>query len=335
MLPILMMLLFVALAMCKKDEQKPQQDITQPPPPPQPSSLPDNRLSNACTDDGFFSCSTCPTAESTVELPAGTGNMCCTIPCEGGLPNEPREGNVTQTCAFQKGFNCKENENCPDKQWVAANDTARCCKGECKARVQTEITIEGLGKVVIERFGAGKFGVYYGQSISLGNINIGKASYAEAVSKGNNVYEFEITDKRKFTFVITKETETEIKADPIGNGPLRFSELETRTYLVDKYNPGTSFGLPRVIVQSERDALLHVNPDLVTYVKGKYNLVSDTDIYPKVMQFLAIHLTPTREGYDYAFSDSRTCTITSYEGKLMGPPVTDTVTKREQRTVPC
>ncbi|MBI4441285.1 hypothetical protein HY639_03895 [Candidatus Woesearchaeota archaeon] len=207
-MPLLIIGLIIGLMLCNKDKKK-EQPPEQPQQPPQAPSTPETEPGNACTDDGFYPCTECP--GETIDLPAGENKVCCKMPC-AGQEEQPTEGNGTLTCAFQKGYNCKASENCPDKQWLAANDTARCCKVQCKARVQTELTIAGLGKVVIERFGQGKFGVFYGTNVTLGNVDIGKPGYAEAVAKGNNLYEFETSDKRRFSFTITKESDIEIQA---------------------------------------------------------------------------------------------------------------------------
>lgn len=362
MLPLLMILIFVGLMMCQKKDEKKEQLVTPPVQPPQPTT-PERNASSACAEAGFFVCGTCPTEESLVtDLPAGEGSVCCNIPCEacpeqapppptfcpnGTIvqplpdkhgcvgPQQCIEGNKSLTCAFQKGFACKETENCPDKQFIAASDSQRCCKMQCKARVQTELVLGDLGKTVIERFGAGKFGVYYGPNVAIGGVDVGKSSYADAVAKGNNVYEFKVQQK-VYSFKVTKETDTEITAEVVSTPPpAPFSELEARTYLVDKYNPGTSFGMPRVITQSEIDGLLRANQELAAYVKTKYNLQRDIDVYNKMQQFMGIQLTSAANGYTFAFSDGQGCTITKYEGTVTGPPIADTVTKREQRQVPC
>lgn len=476
MLPLLMILLFVGLMMCQKKDEKKEQPVTPPVQPPQPTT-PERNASSACAEAGFFVCSTCPTEESLVtDLPAGEGSVCCNIPCEAcpeyvpppptfcpngtivqpqpdehGCVRPPQcvEGNKSLTCAFQKGFACKETENCPDKQFIAASDSQRCCKVQCKARVQTELVVGDLGKVVIERFGAGKFGVYYGPNVSIGGIDLGKANYADAVAKGNNVYEFKVQQKT-YSFKVTKDTDIEISAEaqipqeayfkfrdktnineifvfkltdtlkiqqardilsgkindttqvmgkivktPVPyNLPWSFhldpasinffqaaievcdarisyveshlnescgsflpdclwcpwssklieeitlpsplpNEREVKTYLVDKYNPGISFGMPRIISQAEIDSLLRANSELAAYVKTKYNLGRDIEVYNKMRQFTGIQLTPRANGYTFAFSDGQGCTITDYGGTVTGMPITDTVTKREQRQVPC
>lgn len=424
MMPLLILVLIIALMMCQKDKKKeqPPKQQQQLPVPPTPSS----NVSNACIDDGFYACDQCQ--GEVIDLPAGTNKVCCDVPCEG-CPEiiiplctngtlQPFqddqgcelwkcvEGNQSLTCAFQKGAACKDTENCPDKQWIAASDTQRCCKIHCKARVQTTLIYPELGTVVIERFGAGKFGVYYGDGAKLGNIDIGKANYADALAKGNNLYEF-TANKKQYAFKITNETETEIGAEsaqpspvcttdaqcklgkvngvcmcgyasaigeeckflldvscvcdgtckgygtlisqclnkPDGTtcGDVRIcknnqcifpeekNDQEAKAYLLGKYNPGICFGMPRVITETERTLVM--KPDVVTYVRQRFSVTSDNDIYTKIVQLLGI----TIRGDAFTFRDGKCCTITTYEGKIKidGSTIQDEVVKQDAQNVPC
>ena len=207
---IILFLLLFSLGCCNKDGgKKPEVKVTEP---EQPPSLGGGTAGNACYDAGFFPCVADACTNETRNLPAGNDKVCCSEPCQGTQEITTLEGDSNKTCAAQNANNCGETKTCPDQQWMKSNDVSRCCKVTCIDRVQTMTTIAGLGEIIIERVGQGKFGVFYGPGAKVGGIDVGKSAYANAVSVGGNEYEFTITDGRKFRFKISKETESSISA---------------------------------------------------------------------------------------------------------------------------
>lgn len=195
-------------------------EVTPPPPVEEPiidagEPIAGKMPGNACFDAGAFSCSPDDCEGETLELPAGTNMVCCDKPCKGAQEVEAVEGDENATCAAQKGNDCGVSKTCPDKQWLKSSDAARCCKATCIDRIQTTVTIDGLGEVVIERLKAGEFGVFYGQGAKIGSIDLGRTAYASAKSVGNNEYEFMTSDGRKFKFKIKSESDTAISAEAI------------------------------------------------------------------------------------------------------------------------
>ncbi len=170
---------------------------------------------NACFDAGFFPCPVGDCEGETTSLPAGTNNVCCKKPCVGSQEIVATEGDASATCAAQKGNDCKEVKTCPNQQWLRSSDVGRCCKVGCVERVQTELTIGGLGNVVIERITQGKFGVFYGPGAKMGSIDLGKTAYASAKSISGSEYAFKTSDGRSFTFTITKESDSEVTAEGV------------------------------------------------------------------------------------------------------------------------
>ncbi|MBI4441284.1 hypothetical protein HY639_03890 [Candidatus Woesearchaeota archaeon] len=188
---------------------------------------------NACFDAGFFPCPEDQCENETKDLPAGSNNVCCAKSCTGAQEIQATEGDASATCAAQGANDCGETNTCPEQQWMKSSDVIRCCKTACIERIQTTTKIDGLGEVVIERFGPGKFGVFYGQGAKIGGIDIGRSAYATATNVGKNEYEFTTTDGRKFRFKITKETDSEISAEGVKKEPQR-DERGCRVYFERK-----------------------------------------------------------------------------------------------------
>lgn len=195
---------------------------------------------NPCRDNRGHPCSAenCE-SEETLEFFAGTNNVCCPEPCKGDREIEAEEGNLDETCAAQKAYDCDEEKTCPEQQWMKSSDVKRCCKVACVDRVQTKLTIAGLGEVVLERFGEEKFGVFYGSALKIGSIDLGAASFARAKPLGNNEYEFTTSDGGIFRFKITSESDDAITAQDTTPAPKPKEEGGgCRTYDLPKGDAG-------------------------------------------------------------------------------------------------
>ena len=326
--------------MCSSQEEstKNQKDVMIPQPPEAPTAG-TTQPGNACADGGFFVCNTC--AGESVTLPAGGDNVCCKTPCAGqGGQVAGGSGTSLATCAFQKGFQCTGAEYCPENQWMPAQDTSRCCQAGCKARIQAEGNVADFGKIVVEKFAPGRFGVYYGPGVSIGNTDLGKVNYADAVPKGNMVYEFVTQDKKTFQFALAKDTDTEIALiDSVVPGIpsiAKPSELEAKAYLVGHYNPGTCYGMPTIITNVEKKNAMV--PELVQFVSQQFGIPATNEdaIFGKIKQLGAVSVTNAPYGYDFAVRDGRCCVLVSTYGKLMietGLHIEGE--NSEQSTVPC
>jgi hypothetical protein len=114
-------------------------------------------------------------------------------------------------------------------------------------------------------------------------------------------------------------------------------ELQVKLYLVDKYNPGICYGLPGPVPEQAVTGMIADNPDLVKFLKGKYDLKTNMDIYNKIKQINAIHLSQEKGSYIYEFTDGQCCTLHAYQGRItiIGNNITDTILKQQTQTNPC
>jgi len=115
-------------------------------------------------------------------------------------------------------------------------------------------------------------------------------------------------------------------------------ELEIKIYLVDKYNPGICYGTPSVVPQSEIAGVLKRNQGLVLFIKGKYGLDSDLDIYNKIRQINSIQLDKTTGGkYIFSFVDGQCCVLNAYQGEadIVGRIVSDKIINHDIMDNPC
>jgi len=92
-------------------------------------------------------------------------------------------------------------------------------------------------------------------------------------------------------------------------------ELEIRTVLVKKFNPGQCFGMPSTgpfygIKQILNDKLW------CEYIKNTFEVKSNHDIYEKSQQLDGIKLIETNYGFDFRLVDGRCCTIITYKGTI-------------------
>ena len=114
-------------------------------------------------------------------------------------------------------------------------------------------------------------------------------------------------------------------------------ELQAKLYLVDKYNPGICYGLPGPVPEQAVTGMIADNPDLVKFLKGKYDLKTNMDIYNKIKQINAIHLSQEKGSYIYEFTDGECCTLHAYQGRItiIGSNITDIILKQQTQTNPC
>lgn len=115
-------------------------------------------------------------------------------------------------------------------------------------------------------------------------------------------------------------------------------ELIAKMHLVDKYNPGVCFGMPGPVPQSAIDSLINGNKALSDFVKQKYNLSSDLEIYNKLKQFQNVQLTVISSSkYKFKFMDGQCCTMTFYQGivEVSGDKAIETIENKETKTNPC
>jgi len=115
-------------------------------------------------------------------------------------------------------------------------------------------------------------------------------------------------------------------------------ELIAKLYLADKYKPGVCFGLPTPVAEESIRFVVDGNIGLASFLKQKYKLTTDLEIYNKIKQLNDVQLTKTASGrYDFQFMDGQCCTLNFYQGwvEVSGETATDTVTNQESKTNPC
>jgi len=114
--------------------------------------------------------------------------------------------------------------------------------------------------------------------------------------------------------------------------------LEIKVYLVDKYNPGTCYDMPAPVPDEAISGMISRNPSLSDFVKAKYKLKSNLEIYLKIKQIFGIQLKAINNGkYQYNFIDGQCCNLNSYQGEIqnIGGKITDTVTDKQSQNNPC
>jgi hypothetical protein len=114
-------------------------------------------------------------------------------------------------------------------------------------------------------------------------------------------------------------------------------ELEIKCYLIDIYNPGICFGMPTIrddrVFRSIQDDEIWVS-----FIKSRFDIEKDSDIYIKTEQIKLIHLYAEEYGYRFSFSDGRCCEITSYTGNIYlekNRIIRHELVSKKLRKVPC
>lgn len=111
--------------------------------------------------------------------------------------------------------------------------------------------------------------------------------------------------------------------------------LLVKMYLVDKYKPGICFGLPMAPPQSAIDEMMRSNELLANFLREKYDLTSDLDVYNKIKQLQGVFLTEiSSSNFNFRFSDGQCQSVKLYEGtaSVNGTTVTETITSEEGYT---
>jgi len=94
-------------------------------------------------------------------------------------------------------------------------------------------------------------------------------------------------------------------------------DLIAKMYLIDTYKPGTCFGAPVAAPQIAVTNLVAANPPLSNFLKVKYSLKTDLEIYNKLKQLQGVTLTETASSkYNFAFMDGQCQNVTYYEGTV-------------------
>ncbi|MFA6526478.1 MAG: hypothetical protein WCT26_03665 [Candidatus Buchananbacteria bacterium] len=113
------------------------------------------------------------------------------------------------------------------------------------------------------------------------------------------------------------------------------SELLAKMYLIDTYKPGTCFGAPSAPPQIAIDNLVADNPPLSNFLKQKYRLETDLEIYNKRMELQGITLKEIASSkYNFTFIDGQCQNVTYYEGTVTvsGSSVSAEISKQESHT---
>ncbi|MFA5125125.1 MAG: hypothetical protein WC473_04900 [Patescibacteria group bacterium] len=115
-------------------------------------------------------------------------------------------------------------------------------------------------------------------------------------------------------------------------------QLIAKMHLVDKYKPGICYGsaitIPEVAIQS----MITDNKSLAEFLRQKYSLKTDLEVYNKIKQLNGVMLTETASSkYDFRFMDGQCCTETLYLGtvQVSGSTATDIITSQESHTEQC
>lgn len=115
-------------------------------------------------------------------------------------------------------------------------------------------------------------------------------------------------------------------------------ELIAKMYLIEKYNPGVCFGMPSPVPQSGIDYLINNNKPLADFVRQRYHLSSDLEVYNKLKQFQNIQLNMIASSkYKFQFMDGQCCTLTFYQGtiEVKGDRAIEIIENKETKNNPC
>lgn len=115
-------------------------------------------------------------------------------------------------------------------------------------------------------------------------------------------------------------------------------ELQIRIHLADKYNPGTCYGMPGPVPDKMVNSLIAENKSLADFLRDRYRLGSDLDVYEKIRQIKAIKLELIFGGkYRFNFTDGQCCFLKMYEGEvtIIGKTISDQVIKTDNEQNPC
>lgn len=111
--------------------------------------------------------------------------------------------------------------------------------------------------------------------------------------------------------------------------------LIAKMYLIDKYKFGICYGAPASVPQAAITSLVNSNPPLSNFLKQKYSLQTDLEIYNKQKQLQAITLAETSSSkFNFSFTDGQCQNTTYYQGviQVSGVTVSETNTTQASHT---
>jgi len=112
-------------------------------------------------------------------------------------------------------------------------------------------------------------------------------------------------------------------------------DLLAKMYLIDTFKPGMCFGSPSSPPEIAVTNLVASNPALSDFLRRKYVLKTELEVYNKLKQLHAITLTETASSrFNFTFMDGQCQNVTYYEGTAIvsGSIVTATVEDRTGHT---
>jgi hypothetical protein len=116
------------------------------------------------------------------------------------------------------------------------------------------------------------------------------------------------------------------------------TDLQAKIYIADKYDPGICYGAPSPVPSVAVDSMISKNPGYAAFVKSKYGLSSDLDIYNKIKQINGVRLEEKSGGsYTYYFTDGQCCVLRAYQGDIdiIGRTISESVTRQDTKNNPC
>lgn len=147
---------------------------------------------------------------------------------------------------------------------------------------------------------------------------------------------------KRFYPIITRVDASDVnqtgKPNDAERGFVITQELLVKLHLIDKFNPGICYGMPGPIPEEAISGMINNNPILAKFLKDKYVLTTDLDVYNKIKQINGIDLRKLAGGkYKFSFMDGQCCTLTGYAGNVnvVGNDITDEVTDQESKNNPC
>lgn len=112
-------------------------------------------------------------------------------------------------------------------------------------------------------------------------------------------------------------------------------ELLAKLYLIDRFKPGICFGAPIAVPQSAVSSLVNSNPPQSDYLKRRYGLSTDMELYNKIKQIQGVTLAETASSrYDFSFVDGQCRNVTLYKGvvTVAGGSASASVSSQESHT---
>lgn len=114
--------------------------------------------------------------------------------------------------------------------------------------------------------------------------------------------------------------------------------LQIKGYLVEKYNPGICYGMPAPVREEDINGMISRNQAFAEYVKNRYKLKTNLEVYMKIKQYFGIQLKSISGGkFQYNFVDGQCCTLKAFEGQIenLGGKISENLTNQETKNNPC